>query len=114
MVNSRVEDQIVVLDIEGDFSADEFYAEFENWISKQNEVKGFIIDVCKVMQHPAMEQRKAAAFFKKYELNSPYAVVGENESIARMVHIYERFTKGKVPCYFTNMVDAKNWVLEQA
>ena len=114
MVKSRLVDQMVIFDIEGDFSADEFYAEFENWLSKQEEVKGFIVDVSEVIKHPAVEQRKAAAFLKKYELNSPYAVVGKDESIARMVGIYERFTKGKVPKYFTSVEDAKGWVLEQA
>ena len=114
MVNSSVEDRIAYFDIEGVFSADEFYAEMIDWMeNRDGDFDGFIIDTSKVTKHPAMEQRKAAAYSKKYPSEKPYVVIGKDEKIARMMNIYTRFTKVEGVKYASNPQDAKEWILEQ-
>ena len=114
MVTSRLDDRILMLAIEGEFSADEFQAELTSWINTRlDDFDGYIINLNEMTKHPAMEQRKAAAYEKNLNIDKPHVIVGKDEKIARLLKIFERFTKADVVKYFTNDEDAKAWILRQ-
>jgi hypothetical protein len=75
---------------------------------------GYVVDLNKMTKHPALEQRKAEAYAKKLNSKKPRAIVGKDDAIARLINIYMRFTKAEGVKYFTNHLDAKEWVLHQA
>lgn len=114
MVTSQLQDRIVILSVEGELSADEVHAELLNWYeTKLDDFDGYIIDLNRMTKHPAIEQRKAAAYEKKLPSNKPHAIVGKDEKIARLINIFERFTKASFVKYYTNHEDAKAWILSQ-
>ena len=115
MVTSRLVDNIVFIDVEGVFSADELYTETAKWFdTRKDEYVGYVVDLNKMTKHPAMEQRKAEAYAKKVNSNKPRAIVGKDEAMARLINIYMRFTKAERVKYFANHEDAKTWILSQA
>ena len=115
MISSHLVDNIVFIEVEGVFSADELYAETSKWFeTRSNEYIGYLVDVNKMTKHPAMEQRKAEAYAKKINSNKPRAIVGKDEAMARLINIYMRFTKAEGVKYFANHNDAKKWILSQA
>ena len=115
MVSSRLEDRIVILSVEGELSADQVHAELLNWYGKRmDEFDGYIIDLNQMTKHPALEQRKAAAYEKKLPSNKPHAIVGKDEKIARLISIFERFTKANLVKYYTNLEEAKAWIVSQS
>ena len=112
MINSRLENKIVYLDVIGDFSADELYSECKKWFdSNGDDYVGYLMDISKMEKHPAMEQRKAEALSKQLSTQRPRAVIGKGEISARFINIYIRFTKAKAMKYFSNIEEAENWVL---
>ena len=113
MINSRMENKIVYLDIIGDFSADELYSECKKWFdAHKDDYIGYLMDISKMEKHPALEQRKAEALSKKLNTQRPRAVIGSGEVSARFINIYIRFTKAKDMKYFGNLEEAEKWILD--
>ncbi|MBI9052152.1 MAG: STAS/SEC14 domain-containing protein [Anaerolineaceae bacterium] len=113
MVTSRLEGNIVYLEMEGVFNAKELIAETAKWIDREDEFIGYLCDMNKITKHPAMEQRKAEAQARK-DNPKPRALVGSSEALSRFINIYMRFTKAQGTKHFTNYEDAKAWLQSQA
>ena len=115
MVTSQLEDRIVILSVEGELSADDVHAELLHWYeTRLNDFDGYIINLNQMTKHPALEQRKAAAYEKKLPANKLHVIVGKDEKIARLIKIFERFTKADFVKYFTDQQEAKEWIISQA
>jgi hypothetical protein len=115
MINSRMENKIVYLEIVGDFSADELYSESKKWFdAHKDDYVGYLLDISKMDKHPALEQRKSEALSKKLSTQKPRAVIGKGETSARFINIYIRFTKAKNLKYFSDVPEAEAWILSHA
>jgi hypothetical protein len=112
MINSRMENKIVYLDVVGDFSADELFSESKKWFdAHKDEYVGYLLDISKMEKHPALEQRKAEALSKQLTTKKPRAVIGKGDVSARFINIYIRFTKAKDIKYFGSLKEAEEWIL---
>ena len=112
MINSRMENEIVYLEIVGDFSANELYSESKKWFdAHKDEYVGYLLDISKMEKHPALEQRKAEALSKQLNTQRPRAVIGKGEVSGRFINIYIRFTKAKDIKYFNDITEAEEWIL---
>ena len=112
MIQSYKEGPIVYMDVEGAFSADEFAGESVKWLGSENDdIIGFLVDMSKMTSHPAMEQRKAEAEFKKMNPNWLRAIIVKDDASTRFIKIYMRFTKAERMKFFTNQEEAKDWLL---
>ncbi|MBI9052153.1 MAG: hypothetical protein JEZ00_22245 [Anaerolineaceae bacterium] len=115
MIKSRLEGQVVVLEIEGEFLADELQSETSKWLeSCKDEYVGYVVDINKMTKYLAIEQKKAEEYTKKTNSGKPRAVVGKNAATATLINIYMRFTKAEGIKHFSNHEDAKTWLLSQA
>ncbi|MAT43862.1 MAG: hypothetical protein CL609_16125 [Anaerolineaceae bacterium] len=112
MINSWKDGKIVFIKIEGEFIADELIGETTKWLSSHAvEYVGYVIDICGMTKQSAIEQKKAEEAAKKSNSGKPRALVGKDAATAALVNIYKRFTGAKDMRYFTNMQEAKDWVL---
>ena len=114
MINSQKEGPILYMDIEGEFSAKDIAVEATKWMQEHHDIIGYIVDISKMTSHPALEQRKAEANYKKQNPNVLRAIVGKDDASSRFLRIYMRFTKAEKMQYFTSREEAKTWIMNQA
>lgn len=112
MIKSWKVGEVVYLDIEGEFLADELIAESNKWlVEHQDEYLGYLVDIRKMTKQTAFEQKKAEQATKNNNSGKVRAVLGKDAATATLVNIYTRFTGAKDLHYFTNEEDARNWIL---
>lgn len=115
MINSRLENKIVYLEINGDFSEDELQAESKKrFDAHKDDDVGYLLDISKMDKHPALEQRKSEALSKKLPTQKLCAVIGKGEASARFINIYIRFAKAKSIKYCSDIQEAEAWTLNHA
>ena len=61
--------------------------------------------------HPAMEQCKAEAEFKKINPNWLRAIIVKDDVAARFIKIYMHFTKAERMKFFTKQDEAIDWMV---
>jgi hypothetical protein len=114
MITSRLEGNIVYIDIDGAFSADGLYTQSKRWLdSHRDEYVGYLVDISKMTEHSAVEQKKAEELTRQLNSGKPRAVVGKDTATSALINIYMRFTNAKGIKYFSNFDDAKTWLLAQ-
>ena len=115
MITSRLEDRIVFLEIEGEFTAEDLQTETRKWFDTQKDAYiGYLVDISKVTVHPALEQQKAGLYAKQLNSQKPRALVGNSEANARLASIFFRFTQAQNAKYFSDYEEAKGWLHSQA
>jgi hypothetical protein len=115
MITSRLEENVVYIDIDGAFSAEDLYTESKRWLdSHKDDYVGYLVDISKMTDHSAVEQKKAEELTRQLDTGKPRAVVGKDTATSALINIYTRFTKAKGIKYFSNFKEAKNWLLDQA
>lgn len=112
MIKSRLDGEIVWLEIEGEFLADEIIAETSKWFQENpRDYVGYIVDIRKMTKQTAIEQKKAEEAAKKNKSGKVRAVLGKDAAMAALVNIYTRFTGAEGVRYFTNEQEARDWVM---
>ena len=114
MINAQKDGPILYMDIDGEFSAKDIAEEASKWMQEHRDIVGYIVDITQMTKHPAMEQRKAEANYKKQNPNVLRAIVGKDDAASRFLRIYMRFTKAENMHYFTSKEEAKTWILSNA
>ena len=111
MIKSWLDGNMVWIEIEGEFIADELVAETGKWLeTHRNEYIGYLVDIRKMTHQSAVEQKKAEEAAKKTNSGKPRAVIGKDPATAALVNIYTRFTGAQGMRYFTDVEKAKDWL----
>lgn len=113
MVKSWLDGNIVWLEIDGPFIADEVIAETNKWLAHPESYIGYITDIRKMTERTAAESKKAEDQAKKNKSGKPRAVLGKDLATAALMNIYVRFTGAEGIHYFNNVDDAKAWLRGQ-
>jgi len=114
MIKSWKDGEIVWLEVEGEFLADELAGESKKWYeTKKDEYVGYLVDVRKMTKQTALEQKKAEEKAKTEGTGKPRAVLGKDIAMATLVNIYARFTGAEGIKYFTDAENAKSWLLSK-
>jgi len=114
MIKSWIDGNIVWVEVEGEFLADEISAECKKWYeTKKDEYVGYMVDVRKMTKQSALEQKKAEEKAKTEGTGKPRAVLGKDVAMATVVNIYTRFTGADGIKYFTEEEKAKEWLLSK-
>ena len=115
MVASQLKNNVVYIEIDGEFSGDDITAEMKKWIVDHNsDFIGYILDINKMTSHPALEQRKAEAYTRRQDTQKPRAVIGRGEAGERFINTYIRFTKAEGIKFFYDQGEAESWLQAQA
>ena len=115
MITSRLEGNIVYIDIDGAFSAEGLYTESKRWLdTHKDDYVGYLVDISKMTEHSPVEQKKAEELTRQLNTGKPRAVVGKDAATSVIINIYMRFTNAQGIKYFSNDADAKKWLLSQA
>jgi hypothetical protein len=111
MIKSWKDGEIVWLEVEGEFLADEIAEESKKWFeTKKDEYIGYLVDVRKMTKQSAFEQKKAEERARKEGTGKPRAVLGNDIAMATVVNIYTRFTGAEGIKYFTDEQSAAAWL----
>lgn len=111
MIKSWINNNIVWLEVEGEFLADELINETNRWLhTRSNDYIGYLVDIRKMTKQTVAEQKKAEAQAKKNNSGKPRAVLGKDIGMAMLVNIYIRFTGAEGIRYFTNTDEAIKWL----
>jgi hypothetical protein len=111
LVNSRLDGDIVWIEIEGEFLADEMISESKKWYaSQQDKYIGYIVDIRKMTKQSAVEQKKVEEEAKSHKSVKPRAIIGKDVATAAIVNIYQRFTGAQGVHFFTDEDSAKAWL----
>lgn len=113
MIKSWLDEDIVWIEIEGEFLADEMISESKKWYtSQQDKYIGYIVDIRKMTKQSAVEQKKVEDEAKTHKSVKPRAVIGKDIATAAIVNIYQRFTGAQGVHFFTDAEAAKKWLRE--
>jgi hypothetical protein len=113
MIKSRLDGDIVWIEIEGEFLADEMILESKKWYeTQQDKYIGYIVDIRKMTKQSAVEQKKVEEEAKTHKSIKPRAVLGKDVATAAIVNIYQRFTGAQGVHFFTDEASAKTWLKE--
>ena len=113
MIKSRLDEDIVWIEIDGEFLADEMISESKKWYaSQQDKYIGYIVDIRKMTKQSAVEQKKVEEEAKSHKSVKPRAVLGKDIATAAIVNIYQRFTGAQGVHFFTDADNAKKWLRE--
>lgn len=113
MITSRLDGDIVWIEIEGEFLADGMITETRKWVETQKDnYIGYIVDIRKMTKQNAVEQKKVEEEAKNHGTRKPRAVLGKDIATAAVVNIYQRFTGAQGVHFFTDEVAAKKWLKE--
>jgi hypothetical protein len=111
MIKSWLDGNMVWIEINGEFLADELIDETNKWLpTRKNEFVGYLVDIRKMTRQTAIEQKKAEAAAKKNQSHKPRAIIGKDAATAALVNIYTRFTGAQGVHYFTDVESAKTWL----
>jgi hypothetical protein len=111
MIKSWLDGNIVWIEIDGEFLADELIGETNKWLeTRKNDYLGYLVDIRKMTRQTAIEQKKAEAAAKKNQSGKPRAIIGNDAATAALVNIYTRFTGAQGMRYFTDVESAKTWL----
>jgi hypothetical protein len=111
MIKSWLDGNVVWIEIDGEFLADELVRESDKWLSThKNDYIGYLVDIRKMTRQTAIEQKKAEAAAKKNNSGKPRAIIGKDAATATLVNIYTRFTGAQGVHYFTDVESAKSWL----
>lgn len=111
MIKSWLDGNMVWVEIDGEFLADELIAETSQWLAtRKNDYVGYLVDIRKMTRQTAIEQKKAEAAAKANKSGKPRAIIGKDSATATLVNIYTRFTGAQGVHYFTNVESAKAWL----
>jgi hypothetical protein len=111
MIKSWLENEIVWIEIEGEFLASEMISESKKWYeSQQDKYIGYIVDIRKMTKNSAVEQKKVEEEAKTHKSVKPRAVLGKDAATAAIVNIYQRFTGAQGVHFFTDAESAKTWL----
>jgi hypothetical protein len=110
MVKSWLDGDIVWVEINGEFIADEIVAETTKWLVKPEAYIGYMTDIRQMTKQTVYEQKKAEDQAKKNKSGKPRAVLGKDSATAALVNIYIRFTRAEGIRYFTQVDEAKAWL----
>jgi hypothetical protein len=111
MIQSRLDGEIVWIEIEGEFLADEMISESKKWYAtQQDKYIGYIVDIRKMTKQNAVEQKKVEEEAKTHKSVKPRAILGKDTATAAIVNIYQRFTGAQGVHFFTDAESAKTWL----
>jgi hypothetical protein len=111
MIKSWLDGNMVWIEINGEFLADELIGETNKWLAtRKNDYVGYLVDIRKMTRQTASEQKKAEAAAKKNQSGKPRAIIGKDAATAALVNIYTRFTGAVGVHYFTDVESAKTWL----
>lgn len=111
MIKSWLDGNMVWIEIEGEFIAEELINETDRWLkTHKNDYIGYLVDIRKMTHQSAVEQKKAEAAAKKNQSGKPRAIIGKDAATAALVNIYTRFTGAQGMHYFTDVGSAKAWL----
>ncbi|MRS02651.1 hypothetical protein EG832_05410 [bacterium] len=104
---------IVWIEINGEFLADEMISETKKWMQSQKDSYiGYLVDIRKMTKQSAVEQKKVEEEAKNHGTRKPRAVLGKDIAMAAIVNIYQRFTGAEGVHFFTDEASAKKWLHE--
>jgi|WetSurMetagenome_2_1015567.scaffolds.fasta_scaffold73613_2 hypothetical protein len=110
-MKSRLDGDIVWIEIEGEFLADEMISESKKWYAtQQDKYIGYIVDIRKMTKQNAVEQKKVEEEAKTRGTSKPRAILGKDAATAAIVNIYQRFTGAQGVHFFTDEESAKVWL----
>ena len=111
MIKSWLDGDIVWIEMEGEFLADELIGETKKWyLDKTAAYIGYIVDIRKLTKQSAVEQKKAEEEAKNRGSKKPRAIIGKDAATAAIVNIYTRFTGAEGVHYFTDVENATTWL----
>jgi hypothetical protein len=111
MIKSWLDANMVWIEIEGEFLADELIGETNRWLTtRKDDYCGYLVDIRKMTRQTAFEQKKAEEAAKKNKSGKPRAIIGKDAATATLVNIYTRFTGAQGLHYFTDVEKAKTWL----
>ena len=114
MVKSWLEGNMVWVEIEGEFLADELIGETNKWLeTHKDDYIGYLVDIRKMTRQTTLEQKKAEEAATKNQSGKPRAVIGKDAATATLVNIYTRFTGAKGMHYFTDVEKAREWLKQR-
>ncbi len=111
MIKSWLDNEIVWIEVEGEFLASEMISESKKWYeSQQDKYIGYIVDIRKMTKYSAVEQKKVEDEAKSHKSVKPRAVLGKDAATATIVNIYQRFTGAQGVRFFSDADSAKDWL----
>ena len=114
IMKSWLSDNIVWIEIEGEFLADELVKESKQWFeTRSDDYIGYIVDIRKMTKQSTIEQKKAEEEAKRQGTGKPRAVLGKDGTTAAIINMYTSFTGATRVRYFTDAKSARAWLHSQ-
>ena len=113
-MRSWLSDNIVWIEINGEFLADELVRESKQWFeTRKEDYIGYIVDIRKMTRQSTLEQAKAEVEAKRQGTGKPRAVLGKDKATGAIINTYNSFTGAERLRYFTDVKSAKAWLNSQ-